>query len=208
MSRLALISVALIALLAPSAHAAPLRYIANLVTPQFPQGHPFKGDSLRLDLTWDASTLSPIESYGTKTVWPITNTVGSLIVIRSASVVGVYAATFTSSPPTTWTIHNGLAEERDAISFPAMRFQVGEQVVVSGVLVMPLQGTFFSGDHPFFPKPRVWSDFPGGTLTLTTPTDTMEARLVTGSITEVPEPSTIALSGFALHSLAALRRRK
>ena len=207
MSRFAL-SLAVTFAMLGSAQAAPLRYIANLVTPPVAQGHPFRGAALRLDLTWDASPLSPVESDATKTVWPITNTIGSLIVIRSASVVGVYAATFPSSPPRTWTIHIGLVGGGDAISFPAMQFQVGELVVVSGVLAMPLQGAFFSGAHPFYPKPRVWSDSPGGTLTLTTPTHTMEARLVTGSITEVPEPTIFTIGGLAFIALTALRRRK
>ncbi|MBA4104956.1 MAG: hypothetical protein C0485_04280 [Pirellula sp.] len=212
MMRLSLALGSLIGLFTSTTQAAPLRYRANLVAEALVAPHPLKGASLQLDLTWDAAPLTPISSSAEKTAWPSTNTQGSMTVSGSPAADGVYPASF-PSPTLPWTIYNDFAGVGDAIWFPAMRFQIGESRVDTSVLIVRLAETFFSGQHPFYPKPVSYSDATWSKVNFAarkplTPLYGVDAVVVSASIVAVPEPSTAAMSGLALADLAGIRRRK
>lgn len=209
MMRLSLTLASLIGLLAPTTQAAPLRYRANFLAGALVAPHPLKGANLQLDLIWDATTLTPISSSVAKTDWPTTNTVGTLTVSGSATADGVYAATFPFADYQ-WTIYNDFPTVGDAIWVPRMRFQIGGRRVDTSIPIVYLPDTYVSGQHPFYPKPVSYNDARWSVVSFTAfePVSAVDAKVVSASITIVPEPSTLALSSLALLSLAALRRRK
>jgi len=206
MTRLALVLVAFIGLLASSLQAAPLHYQIDLVADSELPAHPLDGANLQLNLTWDAAAVAPLASSSSVTIWPTTNTTASLIVSGSVTVDGVYAASFVPSPSLTWAIDND-SQGEDRLHFPVMRFQIGGKTVESGILFARFASTFFNGPSPFYPKPFTFTDATWNTVNFfsTAPSAGVVATVVDASVVAVPEPATLALGFFAL---AALRRRK
>lgn len=209
MTRLDLTLASLVGLLTSSTHAAPVRYQAEFLAGALVAPHPLKLATLKLDLVWDPTTLTPISSNAAKTDWPTTNTVGTLTVSGSATADGVYAATFPYADYQ-WTIYNDVPTVGDAIWVPRMRFQIGGRRIDTSVPIVYLPDTYVSGQHPFYPKPVSYNDARWSVVSFTAfePVSGVDAKVVSASITIVPEPTTIALGSVALLSLAALRRHK
>lgn len=157
MTRLALVLMAFIGLLASSLQAAPLHYKIDLVADSQPPAHPLDGANLQLNLTWDAAAVAPLVSGNGITIWHTTSTTASLTVSGSAAVDGVYAASFVPSQTLTWIIDNDVQGE-DRFHFPVMRFQIGGATVETGILIAHFANTFLSAPHPFFPKPFTFAD--------------------------------------------------
>jgi hypothetical protein len=189
--------------------AAPLQYHLDLAAGSDPL-HPLSGADLELDLTWDATALSPLQSSPTSTIWPVTNSIGSLTVTGSAAADGVYTASFATSQTLSWIIFNDAPGMGDVLRFPVMRFQINGTTVETAILTVAFGDTFFGGQQPFFPKPFEYSHGNWSSLSfnIQSPASKLVATVLDASVVAVPEPATLALGSFALLSLAALRRRK
>lgn len=208
--RLVFSLIALGSLFASSLQAAPLYYKISMVADAQGAAHRLDGASLQLNLTWDASLLTPINSNDFETIWPNDNTVASMTVSGSTASDGKYAVSFVSSPTLTWAIDNDVQGVGDLFRFPVMRFEIDGETIESGVLFAHFASTFFSSPHPFFPKPFTFADATWDTVNFSSiaPNSGVIATVVDASVAEAPEPTALAMGGLGLVVLAALGRRK
>jgi hypothetical protein len=189
--------------------ATPLNYHLELAAGSAPL-HPLSGADLTLELTWDAATLTPLQSSPTGTIWPVTNSTGTLTVKGSAAADGTYAASFATAQSLSWIIFNDAPGMGDVLRFPVMNFQIGGATVEAGVLTTAFGDAFFSGQAPYSPKPFAYADGHWNTLGLNiqSPASKIVATVLDASVVTAPEPGSLGMSCLAVAGLANFRRRK
>lgn len=188
----------------PCAVAVPLRFQLDMVAGSIPRGHFLVDATMHLDITWDAAAVSPSFVGDDITLWPVGDSTGSLTIIGSATADGTYAAEFSNQEAFGWQVANNVWWGGDVLYFPSMFFEINGKEISTGRPSATFAGSFFSGSPPFFPKPFTNSDAGWGSIQI----DLVNATVLYGAATYIPEPGTAGLAIAAFVCLAALRHRK
>ncbi len=176
--------------------AAPIQYQVNMTVPTYAL-HPLGGANLRFDVKWDHASLSPIDSIFVPgryvhTMWPSTNSQGSVTVSGLGSVDGVYPVSFDTEWNKKWLVGD-YSDSRDQVRFPIMSIDVGGIQLRIDSLTILYKSIEFGNVSPVYPKSFTTdSVIMGGAVLLSSTHPEMKVYRV-DAFSVVPEPAALGL---------------